>query len=67
MAEASAGQELISFLAEVVSRRRTCAVDDARSAAAAVVVVGSAAIRTVALLVEHLLISTILFETRVLP
>jgi len=53
MTEARAEQAPIAFPAEVVARRRTCAVDDARSVVAAVV--GSAAIRSVALLVGHLL------------
>jgi len=58
MEEASAGRALIAFPAEVVARLCTCAVDDARSAAVAVVV-GSAAIRSVAPLVEHLFKPTV--------
>ena len=55
MAEVQAGRALIVFPAEVDVRRRTCAVDDARFVAAVVVGVGSAAVRSVAPLVEHLL------------
>jgi len=54
MAEVQAERALIVFPAEVVVRRRTCAVDDARFVVV-VVGVGSAAVRSVAPLVEHLL------------
>ena len=55
MAPAWAGRALRAFPAEVVVRRRTCAVDDARTAVVVVAVVaGAATIRSVAPLVQHL-------------
>jgi len=53
MSEGRAGQSLIAFPAEVVARRHTFAVTDAR--AAVVGGVGSMVIRSVTPLVEHLL------------
>jgi len=52
----SAGRALKAFPAEVLARRCTCAVDDARSAAAAAAA-GSVPVRSVAPLVGHLLIN----------
>jgi len=56
MATVRAARAPIAFPAEVVARRRTCAVDDAGTVVVAVVAVdGAAAVRSVATLVGHLL------------